>query len=83
MRYSGPPMTLGNMRANGARVLAVCCERCHHDALSDVSEYADEVRCPRSGTAHGLHALRRDWRRRAAELGRAPRELDVGRSPTA
>jgi hypothetical protein len=54
MRYSGPPMTLGNMRANGARVLAVYCERCRHDAPSDVSEYVERglgSRC-RAGAAH-------------------------------
>jgi hypothetical protein len=38
MRYCGPPITLGNMAANGMRVLAVYCERCHHDTLLDVSE---------------------------------------------
>jgi hypothetical protein len=32
-RYSGPPMTLANMRENGVRSLSVTCELCHHEAL--------------------------------------------------
>jgi hypothetical protein len=28
---AGPPMTLGNMRANGVRLLDVCCLRFDHD----------------------------------------------------
>ena len=42
-------MTLGNMRENGVRRLAVHCERCHHQALLDVSGYADEVEVPAFG----------------------------------
>jgi hypothetical protein len=37
MRYSkhnGPPMTLGNIRANGVRRLAVSCWQCRHSAVS-------------------------------------------------
>jgi hypothetical protein len=30
---AGPPMTLGNMRANGVRSLDVCCWLCHHRAI--------------------------------------------------
>jgi len=41
-RHTGPPMTLGNMRENGVRRLAVYCERCHQ-ALLDVTCYADKV----------------------------------------
>jgi hypothetical protein len=29
-RLAGPPMTLGNMRANGVRSLDVCCLRFDH-----------------------------------------------------
>jgi hypothetical protein len=32
-RYRGPPMTLGNMRENGMRSLAVYCWACHHQAV--------------------------------------------------
>ena len=32
-RYRGPPITLGNMRANGVRSLAVRCLICHHKAV--------------------------------------------------
>jgi hypothetical protein len=35
-RYRGPPMTLGNMRANGVRSLAVYCWACHHKAVLGV-----------------------------------------------
>jgi hypothetical protein len=28
-------MTLGNMRANGVRSLAMCCWQCHHEAVLD------------------------------------------------
>jgi hypothetical protein len=27
------PMTLGNMRQNGVRALAIYCECCHHEAI--------------------------------------------------
>jgi hypothetical protein len=30
---AGPPMTLGNMRANGVQSLAVSCHLCHHRAI--------------------------------------------------
>jgi hypothetical protein len=43
------PMTLGNMRANGVRSLAVHCERCHHQALLDVNDFADDVAVPLFG----------------------------------
>ena len=42
-RYSGPPMTLGNMRENGVRRLAVDCEGCHHQALLGVDEYSANI----------------------------------------
>jgi hypothetical protein len=38
-------MTLGNMRANGVRSLAVTClsHFCHHDAVLDVMIYRDDA----------------------------------------
>jgi hypothetical protein len=42
-------MTLGNMRSNGVRTLAIYCERCHHDAVLDVSHYPDELPVPNFG----------------------------------
>jgi hypothetical protein len=44
-----PPMTLGNMRTNGVRSLTVYCERCHHQALLDVDDFADDVPVPLFG----------------------------------
>ena len=35
-RYSGPPATLGNMRANGVRSLLVSCTTCAHSAVLNV-----------------------------------------------
>jgi hypothetical protein len=34
-RFNEPiePMTLGNMRANGVRSLAVSCHKCHHETV--------------------------------------------------
>jgi hypothetical protein len=44
-------MTLGNMRANGVRALAVHCEAhwCNHHAVLDVSDYTDDVTVPAFG----------------------------------
>jgi len=44
-------MTLGNMRANGVRSLAVYCggRYCHHEAILDVSAYPDDVPVPSFG----------------------------------
>jgi len=38
-------MTLGNMRENGVRSLSITCGalHCHHDAIIDVSGFADDV----------------------------------------
>lgn len=48
---STPPMTLGNMRANGARSLAVTClsHFCHHKAVLEVAIYSDDVSVPAFG----------------------------------
>jgi hypothetical protein len=50
-RYSGPPMTLGNMRANGVRTLDAWCSArgCNHHSVVDVSALADEVPVPSIG----------------------------------
>ncbi len=39
----GPPMTLGNMRSLGVRLLAVTCELCHHEAVLPADRWPDEV----------------------------------------
>jgi hypothetical protein len=51
MRLSAS-MTLGNMRANGVRTLAVWClgRNCHHQFILDVSTYADDVTVPSFGS---------------------------------
>jgi hypothetical protein len=45
------PMTLGNMRQNGVRTLAIHCggRWCHHEAVLDVSIYADDMPVPSFG----------------------------------
>jgi hypothetical protein len=45
------PMTLGNMRANGVRTLAVWCGAlgCNHHSALDVSNYSDDVPVPAFG----------------------------------
>ena len=48
-RYRGPPMTLGNMRANGVRSLTVSCLICHHRAVLAVDTWPDHVPVPSFG----------------------------------
>jgi len=50
-RYSGPPMTLGNMRENGVRTLDAWClaRGCHHHSVVDVSAIGDDVPVPSIG----------------------------------
>ena len=69
------PMTLGNMRANGVRSLAVHCggRYCHHEAVIDVSAYADDVPVPSFGprmvcTVYGAIGsdVRPNWNERHA-----------------
>jgi hypothetical protein len=43
------PMTLGNMRANGARSLSVSCWLCHHGAVLAVDRWPDATRVPSFG----------------------------------
>ena len=45
-RYTGPAMTLGNMRANGVRRLAAHCHLCHHSRVFDADGYGDDVPVP-------------------------------------
>jgi hypothetical protein len=45
-RHRGPPMTLGNMRANGVRSLAVRCPLCRHTAVLAVDAWPDHVPTP-------------------------------------
>jgi hypothetical protein len=55
------PMTLGNMRENGVRSLSITCGalHCHHDAIMDVSGFADDSHGAILRPAHGLHGVRR------------------------
>jgi len=48
-RYAGPPMTLGNMRANGVRSLIVFRHACHRETALDVEAYPDDVPVPSFG----------------------------------
>jgi hypothetical protein len=48
-RYAGPPMTLGNMRANGVRRLDASCWECHPKAVLEVDGYGDDVPVPSFG----------------------------------
>jgi len=44
-----PPMTRGNMRANGVQSLRVHCEACHRDAVINVAQYPDAIPVPAFG----------------------------------
>ncbi len=50
-RYDGPPMTLGNMRANSVRTLDAWClgRDCHHHRTLDVDAMPDDVAVPSIG----------------------------------
>jgi hypothetical protein len=48
-RYRGPPMTLGNMRTNGVRSLAVHCWACHHEAVLSCHRWPGHVPVPSFG----------------------------------
>jgi hypothetical protein len=67
---AGPPMTLGNMRANGVRSLDVSCHLCHHEAVLSADPWPDHVPVPSFGPRH---PLRNHRCRRPAELARATR----------
>jgi len=49
LSYTGPLMTLGNMRENGVSRLALYCDVCHHDTIFDVSAFADDIPVPTFG----------------------------------
>jgi hypothetical protein len=51
MRNSNPPMTLGNIRANGVRTLAVWYSGrgCGHHRVIDVPWFGPSMRCERCG----------------------------------
>jgi hypothetical protein len=46
---AGPPMTLGNMRANDVRSLDVSCWQCHHRAILSADPWPDHVPVPTFG----------------------------------
>jgi hypothetical protein len=46
---AGPPTTLGNMRANGVRSLAVSCSLCYHRAILSADPWPDHVPVPSFG----------------------------------
>jgi hypothetical protein len=50
-RFNEPiqPMTLGNMRTNGVRSLAVGCHLCHHEAVISGAPWPDDVPAPMFG----------------------------------
>jgi hypothetical protein len=48
-RYTGPPMTLGNMRAQGVRSLSISCLLCHRGAVLSVAAWPDDVPVPSFG----------------------------------
>jgi hypothetical protein len=64
------PMTLGNMRANGVRNLAVQCGVywCNHHGVLDVSSYSDDVPVP-FGPRMGMQDLRSNQNAPAGFLG--------------
>jgi hypothetical protein len=77
MQQATAPMTPGNMRANGVRTLAIYCggRWCHHEAILDLSGYADDVAVPAFGPrmvctvcgAIGAYA-RPNWNERAPPI---------------
>jgi hypothetical protein len=65
------PMTLGNMRANGVRSLDVCCWGMPPPGDPERRPVARSRGGADVRSAHGVHAMRHDRRRRAAELAGA------------
>ena len=71
--YTGPPMDLANMRAQGVRSLSVYCEVCHHAAVINVDTFAETVPVPAFGprmvcTCCGIVGadVRPNWQERPA-----------------
>jgi hypothetical protein len=46
---TGPPMTLGNMRANGVGSIAVSCWQCHRQAVLSADRWPDHMALPTLG----------------------------------
>src|SRR5260370_18704449 len=66
-RYNGPPMSLGNMRENGVRSLAVTCELPPRNP-DECGRIRRRDPCPTLRPAHGLHFVRKHRRIRPTEL---------------
>ncbi len=73
----GPPMTLGNMRANGVHHLIAYClnDACRHSALIDVSGYPDSIevqswraKCGKCGARGNRIDVRPNWKERSATV---------------
>jgi hypothetical protein len=71
-------MTLGNMRANGVRSLAVSCWQCHHETVLSADPLPDHVPKPTFGprmvcTRCGIIGAdaRPNWREQPARLSGA------------
>jgi hypothetical protein len=45
----GPPMSLGNMRANGVRAVTATCEACGREADVNVDALPETVTVPKAG----------------------------------
>jgi hypothetical protein len=65
------PMTLGNMRANGVRSIAVSCWQCHHEAVLCADCWPDHMTVPTFGPRMVCTPMRHRRRGRPAELARA------------
>jgi hypothetical protein len=72
------PMTLGNMRANGVRLLDVSCWQCHHRTILSADPWSDDVPVPAFGprtvnTRCGIIGAdaRPNWREQPAGLSGA------------
>jgi hypothetical protein len=67
------PMDLANMRRNGVHSLDVRCHNCRHRVIVNVDHLPGDLTVPSFGPQMGLHHVRDDRRRRAAELARLAR----------
>jgi hypothetical protein len=64
-------MTLGNMRANGVRSLAVSCHLWHHEAVLSADRWPDHMAVPAFGPRMVCTPMRHCRRGRPAELAGA------------
>ena len=71
-RHTDPLVTLGNMRQNGARLIAVYCWVCRHEAILSGDHWPDHLSmtlfgprmvCPGCGI-FGNADMRPDWKER-------------------